>query len=525
MIMHRLSHETPNYCKKVDLMNHLLRLFVVVMVLGTWSSPGLFAQNAQGKKANKKLKPKPIKALLIAGGCCHDYPNQVTILTQGISQRANVEWEVVRGNSSRDRQLPIYHSDDWAKDYDVIVHNECYGAVEDVEFVERIVAGHTKYNIPVVAIHCSMHSYRNAKTDVWRELLGVTSRRHEKQTGSLDVVNRADQHPVMKPFGASWRTPAGELYVIEKAWPNCLPLATAYGVQGKADQTVVWTNEYKGVKVFGTTLGHHNQTMLCDEYLDLVTRGMLWSCGKLNQDGTVMSSFEGTGEAEILLPGMQTTGPPAATPSIASWADTVKFPKSEKAIALFNGKDFTGWHGNMKYWSIDEEAVVAKNDVANAPKASTYLLTDKKYRNFRLVFEGKLVTSGMHSGITLWGKAVEKESDPHSYQGHLVMFPGGYGFYDLYRRNMILKDDGSAKKAGLQGEWNKMEILAIGSRIRLVLNGQLVADWTDPKPELCEMGPIGLQLHSNKVAQEVRFRGLRLSENPEDKLITEAEQK
>jgi hypothetical protein len=40
-------------------------------------------------------------------------------------------------------------------------------------------------------------------------------------------------------------------------------------------------------------------------------------------------------------------------------------------------------------------------------------------------------------------------------------------------------------------------------------------------PELCGEGPIGLQLHSNPgVAQEVRFRGLILSENPEDKLIT-----
>ena len=68
--------------------------------------------------------------------------------------------------------------------------------------------------------------------------------------------------------------------------------------------------------------------------------------------------------------------------------------------------------------------------------------------------------------------------------------------------------------------WNQMEILAIGSRILLVVNGQEVADWTDPKPELCEAGPIGLQLHSNKVPQEVQFRGLILSEDPADTLIT-----
>ena len=64
------------------------------------------------------------------------------------------------------------------------------------------------------------------------------------------------------------------------------------------------------------------------------------------------------------------------------------------------------------------------------------------------------------------------------------------------------------------------QILAIGNRIRLAVNGQQVFDWTDPKPELCESGPLGLQLHSNKVPQEVRFRGLVLVEDPQDVLVT-----
>ena len=81
------------------------------------------------------------------------------------------------------------------------------------------------------------------------------------------------------------------------------------------------------------------------------------------------------------------------------------------------------------------------------------------------------------------------------------------------------KDDGRAKKADNKG-WNKMEILAIGDRIRLAVNGQLVADWRDPQPETCVEGPIALQHHSNKVPQEIHFRGLILSENPEDKMIT-----
>jgi len=34
-----------------------------------------------------RAEDKPIRALLVAGGCCHDYAKQKDILTQGISAR------------------------------------------------------------------------------------------------------------------------------------------------------------------------------------------------------------------------------------------------------------------------------------------------------------------------------------------------------------------------------------------------------------------------------------------------------
>ena len=186
----------------------------------------------------------------------------------------------------------------------------------DADFVERIVRGHTKSGVPVVAIHCSMHSYRNAATDEWRKLLGVTSKRHEKKY-ALEVVNRAHDHPIMKDFGSSWATPNGELYVIEKSWPNCKPLATAFARGLKTDQPVIWINEYQGCRVFGTTLGHHNETMLCDEYLDVVSKGVLWACKKLDTDGKPIEGYEGSGEAAILLPSMliQQMNGPKPTPA------------------------------------------------------------------------------------------------------------------------------------------------------------------------------------------------------------------
>lgn len=245
--------------------------------------------------------------------------------------------------------------------------------------------------------------------------------------------------------------------------------------------------------------------------------------------GRVMQGRRRANRRAMWLAGWLVCGsfiPTAFAQTQPSWTQQQlgKLPKSETAVHLFDGKTLDGWAGQTeKHFSVENGEIVAKNSKASAPKASTYLVTEKKYRNFRLIFEAKLVESEMHSGIALWGKTVEKAADPFSYQGHLVMFPSNYGFYDLYRRNSIYRDNGVAKKAGQQHDWNRMEILAIGNRIRHVVNGKLVADWSDPKPELCEAGPIGLQLHSNKVPQEVRFRGLVLTEDPADTLVTVAE--
>ena len=199
-----------------------------------------------------------------------------------------------------------------------------------------------------------------------------------------------------------------------------------------------------------------------------------------------------------------------------------KLPAGETVVSLFNGKDLDGWEGfTDKYFTVENGMIIGRNSVEHAPKSSTYLLTKKSFKNFRLIFESRLVTSEMHSGIAFWGKTITKDEGPFTFQGHLVMYPSAYGYYDLFGRNSVFKDAlGVAQKVGKQHDWNRMEILATGHRIRHVVNGQLVADWSDPQPETCVAGPIGLQLHSNKVAQEVQWRGLILTENPTDQLVT-----
>ena len=53
---------------------------------------------------------RPLHALLVTGGCCHDYDRQKLILTRGISARANVRWTVVhQGGTTSDTPIPLYN--------------------------------------------------------------------------------------------------------------------------------------------------------------------------------------------------------------------------------------------------------------------------------------------------------------------------------------------------------------------------------------------------------------------------------
>lgn len=236
-------------------------------------------------------KNAPIKALMIAGGCCHDYPNQNLILSEGISARANVVWNLVLAkNNDRKNKLPIYDDPDWIDGYDVVVHNECFGGVDDAAWLEKICKSHEEKGVPALFVHCSAHSYRAAPTDAWRALMGARSTSHERHR-PLAVKNLKPEHPIMSAFPRTWNTPNGELYKIEKMWPNALPLAKAYGKDTQKDHVVAWINRSGKAKVFATTLGHHNSTMSHPVYLDMVSKGLLWATGHLKNDGSPTKGF------------------------------------------------------------------------------------------------------------------------------------------------------------------------------------------------------------------------------------------
>ncbi len=237
---------------------------------------------------------KPLKVMLITGGCCHDYKTQTEILKKGIEERANIVVDQIHVDDGSTRPpLPIFGNPDYAAGYDLVIHDECAADIKDIEIVEGVLKPHTD-GIPAVNLHCAMHSYRtgdhNKKVQktgtpesMWFEFLGLQSSGHGPQQ-PIEIKFTDKRHPITRGL-EDWTTINEELYNNLRVFKDAHVLAE--GKQGRAEAVVAWTNIYGKAKtrVFCTTIGHNNETVADPRYLDLVTRGILWATDKLDGNG------------------------------------------------------------------------------------------------------------------------------------------------------------------------------------------------------------------------------------------------
>ncbi len=268
-------------------------------------------------QADEESESKPLRILLVIGGCCHDYAMQKTILEVGIESRIHADVVVeYTADTTTGATFPIYENADWAKGFDVVLHDECSANVTDPAYVDRILAAH-RDGVPAVNIHCAMHSYRRgifkepvtdgADNAGWYEMIGMQSTSHGPKA-PIDLTYTDKKHPITVGM-EDWTTIDEELYNNLRTFDAAHPLVSGKQIQfpkpkkgqpadpnavGKeANAVVAWTNLYgpKKTRIFSTSLGHFNETVADDRYLDLVTRGLLWVTGNLNDDGTPANGF------------------------------------------------------------------------------------------------------------------------------------------------------------------------------------------------------------------------------------------
>ncbi|MBL9118202.1 MAG: ThuA domain-containing protein [Verrucomicrobiaceae bacterium] len=285
---------------------------------------------------------EPLKALLITGGCCHDYAKQHLVISQGIQSRANVQVDVIwTDDKSTNPPLPVYEKADWAKGYDVIIHDECAASMNNKETLTRILDAHK--TIPSIQLHCAMHSFRTGE-DRWFKRLGLQSNSHGPQEPiAITFVDKA--HPITKTL-ADWTTIKEELYNNANLF-DAHPLAMGRQmVKGKAvDAIVAWTNEKDGARSFSTTIGHNNDTVADARYLDLITRGLLWACGKLTPE--FLTPFKGQNKVTFVPAKPQEAPKPTPAPKnatgIKATASSEETGKSNFAWKAVDGDEGTRW--------------------------------------------------------------------------------------------------------------------------------------------------------------------------------------
>jgi type 1 glutamine amidotransferase len=224
-------------------------------------------------------EPAPLQILLVTGGGYHDYPGQAKILTEGLEGRLHAKVTV---NLSNEKKHPAFRGPGWAKGYDVVIHNTCNSAdLTDPEQVKVLTEEHAG-GVPAAVVHCAMHCFRPGGPHEYQKFLGVVSRNHEAHH-PVTITKRGD-HPVMRLFPETWTTPKGELYRILDVMPGVVELAHGVAKEQKV-HLCYWAHTYGKGRVFGTTIGHHNETMRESVYLDTLARGLLWATDRLDAAG------------------------------------------------------------------------------------------------------------------------------------------------------------------------------------------------------------------------------------------------
>ena len=203
--------------------------------------------------------------------------------------------------------------------------------------------------------------------------------------------------------------------------------------------------------------------------------------------------------------------------------------------ALFNGQDFSGWHGRRDVppnkWAEADEATLEKwrkdddenmrnhwrveNGAIINDGKGVFLATDREFQDFELWIDYKTVAKA-DSGIYLKACPQVQIWDYTEEGGkwHIGADKGSGGLWN--------NSPGTAGKDPLAlmdkpfGEWNRFRIMQIGQRTSVWLNGKLIVDHAlmeniyDRQSPLPPKGPILLQTHGG----EISWRNIFVREIP-----------
>jgi hypothetical protein len=203
--------------------------------------------------------------------------------------------------------------------------------------------------------------------------------------------------------------------------------------------------------------------------------------------------------------------PAPATPSAATP------PVLTAPVALFNGKDTSGWVQVLdSKWTVEDGVLLARQDPKGRRGGESWLITEKDFTDFLLAVKFR-VTAGGNSGVFL--------RDPFTRADRLAAPDGGNpGPWESgieaninavdpeYPTGSIWAIAKGTKGVEHAGDWNDMVIEVRGDKVSTWVNGQpAVSNATQTRTQ---RGGIGLQRHGTPAYADklVEFKQIDIQE-------------
>lgn len=224
---------------------------------------------------------RPLNALILTSpGVYHNYKQQTWILAHRIAEYANVRFDVSLAEPER------WKSTDFSEGYDVLIYNFCMADNQDGALIANLRRQTEQLGVPALVIHCTMHSFR--ETDLWWPMFGLKTKDHEPLRSLTQT--QGEWHPILTGIPSEWTLTNDELYINLEFGGQ--PLLSTIGEDGET-HTTAWLTYQGTTPVFGTTLGHSEDTIKNPAFQRLIANALLFVTDNLSDDGTPKAGLEG----------------------------------------------------------------------------------------------------------------------------------------------------------------------------------------------------------------------------------------
>ncbi|RCS41201.1 DUF1080 domain-containing protein [Bremerella cremea] len=186
---------------------------------------------------------------------------------------------------------------------------------------------------------------------------------------------------------------------------------------------------------------------------------------------------------------------------------------AENDDLLFDGNSFAGWEGNLDWFRVEKESVVAGRLDQEIPR-NEFLCTEQEFADFELTLEAKLVGDGKNAGIQFRSKRIPDHHEVIGYQcdmGWAGDKPIWGSLYDESRRRTFLAEGNADKVREVlkKRDFIPLKIRAQGKHIQIWVDEVKTVDYHEENDNIPQSGIIGLQIHAGPKC-EAWYRNIRL---------------